>query len=100
MNEFDTFSRRGFLGDVYTAFAGVGFVHLLSRDAGADEKVWQPGRGEAHFPTKAKRVLQIFCPGAASHMDLWEHKPALEKYHGKPMPGKRILFRFRGRTGT
>ena len=100
MNELETLSRRGFLGDVYTAFAGVGLWHLLSQDAGAEEKVWHPGVGETHFPTKAKRVLQIFCPGAASHMDLWEYKPALEKYHGKPMPGEENFVSFQGKNGN
>ena len=32
----------------------------------------------SHFPSKAKRVLQIFCPGGASHIDLWDHKLAAE----------------------
>jgi hypothetical protein len=51
-----------------------------------------------HFPAKAKRVLQIFCPGAASHLDLWEHKPALAKYHGKPLPGEENLVSFQGKN--
>ena len=28
-------------------------------------------------------MLQVFCPGAASHLDLWDHKPELEKRHGQ-----------------
>ena len=34
--------------------------------------------GKLHHPAKAKRVVQLFMAGAASHIDLWDHKPALE----------------------
>jgi hypothetical protein len=37
-----------------------------------------------HHPPKAKRVIQLFMSGAASHIDLWDHKPQLEKHHGEP----------------
>src|SRR5207253_7484819 len=40
-----------------------------------------------HFAPKARRVIQIFCPGAVSAMDTFEHKPELQKRHGQPMPG-------------
>lgn len=100
MNEFEALNRRRFLGNVYTAFTGVGLWHLLSRDLRASEASWRPGEGQTHFPAKAKRVLQIFCPGAASHMDLWEHKPALEKYHGQPLPGEENFVSFQGKNGN
>ena len=40
--------------------------------------------GALHHPPKAKRVVQLFMSGAASHIDLWDYKPALEKHHGEP----------------
>ena len=91
----ELFSRRSFLGNVTTGLAGVGLAHLLNGElqAAAPES-------KTHFPAKAKRVLQIFCPGAASHMDLWEHKPSLEKYHGKPLPGEENLVSFQGKNGN
>ncbi|HEX8914241.1 MAG TPA: DUF1501 domain-containing protein, partial [Humisphaera sp.] len=46
------------------------------------------------------RVLQIFCPGAASHLDLWEHKPELEKRHGQPLPGGENMVSFQGKNGN
>ena len=52
------------------------------------------------LPGQGRRVLQIFCPGAASHMDLWEHKPALEKWHGKPLPGEENFVSFQGKNGN
>ena len=96
-------ARRRFLGQTATGLLGVGLSHLLARDgygatpATPDE--WTAGSGRPHFPAKAKRVLQIFCPGAASHMDLWEHKPELEKRDGEPMPGEENLVSFQGKNG-
>lgn len=92
-------TRRDVLNDVTTGLAGVGLLHLLQGNSNAED-AWQPGRGQTHHPAKAKRVLQIFCPGAASHMDLWEHKPSLEKYHGKPLPGEENMVSFQGKNGN
>jgi hypothetical protein len=97
------------LGDVFSALAGFSIINLLDRDAAGDElaqqagertAAWQPSSGQTHFPARAQRVLQIFCPGAASHMDLWEHKPSLEKYHGKPLPGEEDFVSFQGKNGN
>lgn len=38
-----------------------------------------------HLPVKAKRVIQITACGGVSHVDSFDYKPALEKYHGKPL---------------
>ncbi|MCA9232006.1 MAG: DUF1501 domain-containing protein [Planctomycetales bacterium] len=92
-------SRRGFLGSAYTGLAGLGLVHLLNSELFAAEPIWRPGQGMTHFEPRAKRVLQIFCPGAASHMDLWEHKPSLEKYDGHPLPGEEGALSFQGKNG-
>jgi hypothetical protein len=35
-------------------------------------------------PPKARRVIQLFMAGAASHIDLFDYKPALVKRHGEP----------------
>ena len=86
--QLNELTRREFLGDVCTGLGGVGLIHLLRGAAMGEEAVWQTGQAQTHHAPKAKRVLQVFCPGAASHMDLWEYKPSLEKYHGKPLPGE------------
>ena len=36
------------------------------------------------MPPKAKRVVQLFMAGAASHIDLFDYKPELVKRHGQP----------------
>ncbi len=92
-------TRRDFLGDVYTAMAGLGLSALLARE-GLAVTGWEPGRGQTHHAAKAQRVLQIFCPGAASHIDLWEHKPELDRRHGSPLPGEENLVSFQGKNGN
>ncbi len=94
------FSRRGFLGSVFTGMAGVGLTSLLQRELDGTVPAWLPGHGATHFPPKAKRVLQIFCPGAASHIDLWDYKPELFKRSGQPLPGEENLVSFQGKNGN
>jgi len=89
-------TRRGFLNNAFSGLAAVGLTSLLAKDLHASGVA---GLAPQHAP-KAKRVLQIFCPGAASHMDLWEHKPDLEKYHGTPMPGEENALSFQGKNGN
>jgi Protein of unknown function (DUF1501) len=36
---------------------------------------------------KAKHVIFLFMNGGMSQIDTFDYKPALEKYHGQPMPG-------------
>jgi len=40
-----------------------------------------------HYPAKAKNVIFLFLNGGVSHMDTFDPKPMLDKYHGKPLPG-------------
>jgi hypothetical protein len=86
-------TRRRFLGSVTSGLMGVGMTRLLAAEH-------RGVNGGLHFAPKAKRVLQIFCPGAASHMDLWEHKPLLEKMDGKALPGEEDLVSFQGKNGS
>ena len=39
-----------------------------------------------HFPARAKRVIFLFMKGGPSHVDTFDHKPLLERDHGKPLP--------------
>ena len=78
----------------------MGLLQLLSDAGHATQNAWRPGRGLTHHVAKAKRVLQIFCPGAASHLDLWERKRALEEWHGQPLPGEENFVSFQGKNGN
>lgn len=100
--------RRAFLSHSATAMTGLALAYLLDNDSLAESATvgpsipdagtdWAPGR--PHFSPAAKQVLHIFCPGGVSHIDLWEHKPELEKRHGQPLPGEESFVSFQGKNG-
>jgi hypothetical protein len=41
-----------------------------------------------HFPAKAKHVIYLFQAGAPSQLDLFNHRPTLQKYDGQPIPAE------------
>lgn len=43
-----------------------------------------------HFAPKAKHVIFLFMNGGMSQVDTFDHKPALAKFDGQPMPGPKI----------
>ncbi len=45
------------------------------------------GARKPHFDVVAKQVLVIYCPGAVSHVDTFDYKPALTKLHGEKPAG-------------
>jgi len=44
-----------------------------------------------HFKPKAKRVIYMFMGGAPSQLDLFDYKPTLAKYDGKPVPQEVVM---------
>jgi len=52
-----------------------------------------------HFEHAAKQVLVIYCPGAVSHVDTFDYKPALAKLDGQKPPGLPEVT-FEGPTGN
>ncbi len=83
-------TRRDFLGGAGAGLAGIALHSLLAADGFAAGPSGEElaGRGGAvgvlHHPPRARRVVQLFMAGAASHVDLFDHKPMLEKRHGQP----------------
>ena len=47
-----------------------------------------------HFAPKAKRVIYLFMAGAPSHLELFDHKPALAKHDGT-LPPPELLKGYR-----
>ncbi|MBI1833143.1 MAG: DUF1501 domain-containing protein [Planctomycetes bacterium] len=39
-----------------------------------------------HFPARARRVVHLFMNGGPSQVDTFDPKPALDRYHGQPLP--------------
>ena len=82
-------NRRALLGSFSTGVAGIA-IGSLTGDLRASV--------DRQFAPKAKRVLHIFCPGGASHMDLWEYKPDLARRDGQMLPEGGFLS-FMGKNG-
>jgi hypothetical protein len=62
---------------LHTSGQGFGALAFASLQAGETSH-----RSQTVAP-KAKRVIQLFMGGAASHIDLFDYKPALIKHHGE-----------------
>jgi hypothetical protein len=58
---------------------GFGALALSSLEA-SESRALHPA---VIYPAKAKRVVQLFMAGAASHVDLFDFKPDLVKHHGE-----------------
>ena len=43
-------------------------------------------RKDAHFAPRAQRIIFLFMPGGPSHVDTFDHKPALTRDAGKTLP--------------
>lgn len=39
-----------------------------------------------HHPAQARQVVHLFMNGGPSHVDTFDPKPLLKKFHGKPLP--------------
>lgn len=81
-------NRRRFLREVGCGIGMLGLGHLLARDGcAAESKPPNPlAAKNPHFPGKAKNVIFMFMEGAPSQMDLFDPKPGLAKWSGKPLP--------------
>jgi hypothetical protein len=74
-------SRRNFLWQS-GGLGGIALAALLA-DEGLLAAEGAPAKPGLHHPAKAKRVVQLFMAGAASHIDLFDYKPELIKRHGQ-----------------
>ena len=54
----------------------------------------------SHHRPKAQQVLVIFCSGACSQIDTFDHKPELIRRHGQALPGADGLVTFQGKQGS
>jgi uncharacterized protein (DUF1501 family) len=44
-----------------------------------------------HFKPRAKRVIYLFMGGGPSQLDLFDYKPTLTRYNGKPVPKEVVM---------
>lgn len=100
------FDRRELFSRTATGLAGIALTSMLR---GQDpSRAFRP-RIDPRAPlaarppqlvARAKRVLVLFCSGACSHLDTFDHKPALIARDGSPLPGAADLVTFQGKQGN
>jgi len=97
-------TRRHFFQDCGIGVGKVALASLLAQNrpsAAATAVTEKPlSRGvlsAPHHAPRAKAVIHLFMAGAPSQLELFDHKPMLSKYEGKPLPpsvigGQRYAF--------
>jgi hypothetical protein len=93
-------SRRQFFKRTGFGLGSIALGSLLAETfaQGAPAKIVNPlAARKPMFPAKAKNVIYLHMVGAPSQLDLFDHKPMLEKFDNKPCPdsfleGKRFAF--------
>ena len=108
--------RRNFLHTAGLSTAGIALTSMLAADGllAEDKPLTAGGKSPirpkidpnnpyaaraSHFEVPAKQVLVIYCPGAVSHIDTFDYKPALTKLHGQKPPGLPAVT-FEGPSGN
>jgi hypothetical protein len=83
-------TRRELLWEVGGGFAGLALLDLLSRDgffAGRAEAQAPLAPRPPHFRARARHAVFLFMNGGPSHVDTFDPKPALTRFHDTPYHG-------------
>jgi hypothetical protein len=90
-----TITRRHFYGQCGVGLGKIALASLLAGEMLPDRShaaVTPPDNPLAprpsHYVPRAKRVIYLFMAGAPSQLDLFDHKPALVKHDGQPIPAE------------
>lgn len=75
----ELFDRRQWISWSANGIGASALLHLLSRDG-----VVRAESGD-RIPAKAKRAVQITLVGGLSHLDSFDYKPELARFHGKTL---------------
>lgn len=82
-------TRREFLRRSGIGLGALGLAGILadeSRHAFASPSPNPMSPKTPHFAPRAKAVIHLFMNGGPSQVDTFDPKPALDKYHGQPLP--------------
>jgi hypothetical protein len=80
------FNRRRFLKGLGFGIGGIALGSLLIPDLFGKHEEETAALGLPHFAPKAKRIIYLFQNGAPSQLDLFDHKPLLNKMQGEDLP--------------
>ena len=93
-------TRRHFFNQCGVGVGSIALANLISgashgtiSDASSNPLAPKP----TNFPARAKRVIYMFMAGGPSQLDMFDHKPMLNRLNGQPIPqsyldGKRFAF--------
>jgi len=81
-------SRRAFIRSISAGLGSVGLFGMLASDSRAQAGGIASARlptilPRPHFAARAKANIVLFLPGGPSQVDLFDPKPALEKFRGQ-----------------
>jgi hypothetical protein len=84
-------SRREVLTRSGLGFGALGLAALLNEEGACVAAAGQSAAGQMtprspHFPGRAKRVIHFFLNGGPSHVDTFDHKPALARHADQTLP--------------
>src|SRR6202051_2242444 len=80
-------TRRHFFGDCAVGLGAMALSSLLKEGAAPEALSAGPlSPKKGHFPAKAKNVIFLFMAGGPSQLELFDHKPALNRLDGEPIP--------------
>jgi len=83
-------TRRWFFRQCGVGLGSIALASLLGADktfgASAPKADNPLAPKNPHFKPRAKRVIYMFMAGAPSQLELFDYKPTLAKYNGKPLP--------------
>jgi hypothetical protein len=94
-------TRRELLSWANHGLTAAAVMHLLTPRKRLNAAI-VPGEAAdppPHFPAKCKRAIHLFMCGGLSHLDSFDYKPALEEFHGKPLPASEKPETFFGKIG-
>ena len=88
-------TRRWFLRQCGVGLGSIALASLIGNNAAAAKPGLKTSDPMAprppHHTPKAKRVIFLFMAGAPSQLELFDYKPALAKYNGKPVPQEVVM---------
>jgi hypothetical protein len=82
-------SRRRVLDFSGSSLTAAAMTSLLMSDGSVRaDSVPGEARDVPHFTPKARRVVHLCLCGGLSHIDSFDYKPELSRFHGKPLQSK------------
>jgi hypothetical protein len=94
-------TRRHFFHDCGVGLGSIALASLLGKDGASgatpSRQVNPLAPRPGHRPAKARSVIYLFMAGGPSQLEMFDYKPRLQSYSGRPIPdsfleGRRFAF--------